>query len=109
MYEQFNGTLCERDCIKANGRQGWPHPCAKGEIIRAYYSHFCWHLDPPISQRSQQEQSILVVKGIDAAGTICSCERGLDPRVGGNEVELSAFYHQHAPNLDRTGRNGTTA
>ena len=23
--------------------------------------------------------------------------------------ELSAFYHQHTPNLDRTGRNGTTA
>src|SRR5256885_1270351 len=86
-YQHFNGTLGERDRIKANSGQGWPHPCTKGDIIRTNYCHLFWHLDPPIRQRPQQEQGILVVVGVDAGRRVCSSESRLHQRVGISEGE----------------------
>jgi hypothetical protein len=80
--EHFDGTLSDRDIVKANGGQGWPYEFAEGDVISAYNGNILWNLNSPISQDPEQEQSVFIVEGIDACRMIRSREVGIDQRVG---------------------------
>src|SRR5215471_4499145 len=102
--EELNCTLAEVEGVKAVRGEGRPNVFAQRGIIGTNKGYLLGYAYTQAGERTEQDCSVLVTKGVDACGTIRTPQGGLDQRKSSREREVEWQDVQADPRVLRDRR-----